>query len=57
MSVDEAVRYAALIVGALCLLIFIFGLLLSLLHTMMGDTVPDYVEKALEEVTRKRKRK
>lgn len=50
----EAFRYTILIVGAVFLLLFVFGLLYTAFHS---EPAPDYIEEALEEVTKKRGKK
>ena len=47
-------KYIVLVVSAFFLLLFMLGLLLTVFHS---EPAPDYIEEALEEVTRKRRRK
>lgn len=49
----NAIKWMLIIVGAITLLFFSIGMLVTAFHT---EPIPDKVEEALEEVTR-RKRK
>lgn len=48
------IKYTLMFVGAMLLLIFAIGLVFTAFHS---EPIPDYIEEALEEVTRKRRRK
>lgn len=48
------IKYTLMFIGAMLLLVFAIGLVFTAFHS---EPVPDYIEEALEEVTRKRGRK
>lgn len=50
----NAIKWMLIIIGAVTLLFFSIGMLVTAFHT---EPIPDKIEEALEEVTRKRKRK
>lgn len=50
----NAIKWLLIIIGGCVLVMFLIGLLTTAFHT---EPIPDKVEEALEEVTRKRKRK
>lgn len=47
----EVIKYMLLLIGGTALIIFLIGLIFTSFHS---EPVTDYVEEALEEVTRKR---
>ena len=48
------IKYTLMFIGAVLLLVFAIGLVFTAFHS---EPIPDYIEEALEEVTRKRRRK
>lgn len=50
----EAFKFVLMIIGGATLVFFMIGLLVASFHT---EPIPDKVEEALEEVTKRRKRK
>lgn len=50
----NALKWFLIIIGGAVLVLFLIGLLTTAFHT---EPIPDKVEEALEEVTRKRRRK
>lgn len=50
----EVIKYMLMFIGGVALIIFLIGMIFTAFHS---EPVPDYIEEALEEVTRKRKRK
>lgn len=49
-----AIKYILMLIGGTALIIFLIGLIFTAFHS---EPVPDYIEEALEEVTRKRGRR
>lgn len=49
-----AIKYALMLIGGTAVILFFIGMMFTSFHS---QPVTDYVEEALEEVTRKRKRK
>lgn len=50
----EVIRYVLMLIGGAALIIFLIGVMFTAFHS---EPVTDFVEEALEEVTRKRGRK
>ena len=50
----EAIKYALMFIGGTAVILFFVGIVVTAFHS---QPVTDYVEEALEEVTRKRGRK
>ena len=50
----EAIKYILMLIGGTALIIFLIVLIFTAFHS---EPAPDYIEEALEEVTRKRGRK
>ena len=50
----EVIKYMLMFIGGVALIIFLMGMIFTAFHS---QPVPDYIEEALEEVTRKRRRK
>lgn len=48
------IKYTLMFIGAMGLLFLAIGLIFTAFHS---EPIPDYIEEALEEVTRKKKRK
>lgn len=47
----EVIKYMLMFIGGVALIIFLIGMIFTAFHS---QPVTDYVEEALEEVTRKR---
>lgn len=47
----EVIRYVLMLIGGSALILFLIGMIFTAFHS---EPVPDYIEEALEEVTRKR---
>ena len=47
----EAIKYALMFIGGTAVILFLIGMMFTAFHS---EPVPDYIEEALEEVTRKR---
>lgn len=45
------IKYMLMLIGGAALIIFLIGVIFTAFHS---EPVPDYIEEALEEVTRKR---
>lgn len=50
----EVIKYMLMFIGGVTLIIFLIGMIFTAFHS---QPVTDYVEEALEEVTKRRKRK
>lgn len=50
----EVIKYMLMFIGGVALIIFLIGMIFTAFHS---EPIPDYIEEALEEVTRKRGRK
>ena len=47
----EAIKYILMLIGGSAVILFFVGMIFTSFHS---EPVPDYIEEALEEVTRKR---
>ena len=50
----ETIKYILLLMGGSGTILFLLGMVFTAFHS---EPIPDYIEEALEEVTRKRGRK